>query len=178
MTGTTWRPDVLADFEHTTLAVPFRVSTIDAVVVRRAASPVSGGAAVLYVHGFGDYFFQTHLAAFYEALGVRFYALDLRRHGRALRKGQLPNFTADIDEYLDDVSAAIGLLQAQEGVEWLLLNGHSTGGLVAALYAHRGPRRSDVDAVFLNSPFLDMNLPAWQEAVLEPVLSAVGRIVP
>lgn len=178
MTGTTWRPDVLADFEHTTLAVPFRGSTIDAVVVRRAASPVSGGAAVLYVHGFGDYFFQTHLAAFYEALGVRFYALDLRRHGRALRKGQLPNFTADIDEYLDDVSAAIGLLQAHEGVEWLLLNGHSTGGLVAALYAHRGPRRSDVDAVFLNSPFLDMNLPAWQEAVLEPVLSAVGRIVP
>ncbi|MFZ2441323.1 MAG: alpha/beta hydrolase [Ilumatobacteraceae bacterium] len=178
MTGTTWRPDVLADFEHTTLAVPFRGSTIDAVVVRRAASPVAGGAAVLYVHGFGDYFFQTHLAAFYEALGVRFYALDLRRHGRALRKGQLPNFTADIDEYLDDVSAAIGLLQAHEGVEWLLLNGHSTGGLVAALYAHRGPRRSDVDAVFLNSPFLDMNLPAWQEAVLEPVLSAVGRIVP
>ena len=131
MTGTTWRPDVLADFEHATLAVPFRGSTIDAVVVRRAASPVAGGAAVLYVHGFGDYF-----------------------------------------------SAAIGLLQAHEGVEWLLLNGHSTGGLVAALYAHRGPRRSDVDAVFLNSPFLDMNLPAWQEAVLEPVLSAVGRIVP
>ena len=31
MTGTTWRPDVLADFEHTTLAVPFRGSTIDAV---------------------------------------------------------------------------------------------------------------------------------------------------
>ena len=64
MTGTTWRPDVLADFEHTTLAVPFRGNTIDAVVVRRAASPVAGGAAVLYVHGFGDYFFQTHLAAF------------------------------------------------------------------------------------------------------------------
>ena len=173
-----WQPDVLDGFEHTTLAVPGPGGSTDAVVVRRAGSPSSGGAAVLYVHGFVDYFFQAHLAEFYEANGLRFYALDLRRHGRALRDGQVPNFTRSIDEYLDDVSAAIGLLQAQEGVDWLLLNGHSTGGLVAALYAHRGARRSEVQAVFLNSPFIDMNLPRWQELAVEPVLAALGRFAP
>lgn len=175
---TAWHADVLPGFEQATLEVPFGKRTIDAVVVRRASSPVRGGAAVLYVHGFVDYFFQTHLADFYEAQGLRFYALDLRRHGRALREGQPPNSTHSIDEYLDDVSAAIGVLAGDEGVDWLLLNGHSTGGLVAALYAHRGTRRAAVDAVFLNSPFLDMNLPAWQELLLEPVLAAIGRAVP
>lgn len=175
---TSWQADVLPGFEQATMHVPFHKGTIDAVVVRRATSPVRGGAAVLYVHGFVDYFFQTHLADFYEAQGLRFYALDLRRHGRALRDGQQANSTHSIDEYLDDVSAAIGVLADEEGVDWLLLNGHSTGGLVAALYAHRGVRRAAVDAVFLNSPFLDMNLPAWQERLLEPVLAALGRVVP
>ena len=173
-----WQPDVLEGFECTTLAVAGASGATDAVVVRRAGSSHERGAAVLYVHGFVDYFFQSHLAEFYEANGLRFYALDLRRHGRALGDGQVPNFTRSIDEYLDDVSAAIGLLQAQEGVDWLLLNGHSTGGLVAALYAHRGARRSEVQAVFLNSPFLDMNLTRWQELVAEPLLAALGRIAP
>lgn len=80
-----------------------------------------------------------------------------------MREYQLPNYTNDIDEYLQDVDVAICLLRQEEGVDWLLLNGHSTGGLVSALYAHRGEHRSAINAVFLNSPFLDMNLPAWQE---------------
>lgn len=142
---------------------------------RRCAHP--GGQAVLYVHGYVDYFFQTHLADFYNACGLHFYALDLRRHGRAMRAHQLPNFTNDIDEYLHDVDAAIETLQTQEGVDWLLLNGHSTGGLVAALYAHRGQHRGLVQSVVLNSPFLDMNLPPWQR-LLEPLIAAIGRWLP
>jgi alpha-beta hydrolase superfamily lysophospholipase len=125
-----------------------------------------------------DYFFQTHLADFYEAQGIRFYAVDLRRHGRSLRPHQLLSFTRDITEYLDDVTAAVQLLVAEEGVEWLLLNGHSTGGLVAALFAHRGRGREHAHALALNSPFLDMNLPAWQQRFLEPVLAQVGRLLP
>jgi len=52
--------------------------------VRRSPRPgeVTRGA-VLYVHGFTDYFFQTGLADFFAARGLRFYALDLRKCGRA-----------------------------------------------------------------------------------------------
>ena len=49
---------------------------------------------------------------------------------------------------------------------------------MAALHAHRGVRRDAVSALFLNSPFLDMNVPPWQERLLEPVLSALGRVAP
>lgn len=70
------------------------------------------------------------------------------------------------------------MITGEEGIPWLLLNGHSTGGLVGALYAHRARGRNRVDALFLNSPFLDMNLPEWQERVVEPVLAALGRFFP
>ena len=178
MEQTSWTPDVLPGFEQTTLTgLTAADGPAQAVLVRRRCSS-TGAKAVLYVHGYVDYFFQTHLADFYNQAGLHFYALDLRRHGRALRGHQLPNYTSDIDEYLQDVDAAVHVLRAAEDIDWLLLNGHSTGGLVAALYAHRGPLRSAVSAVFLNSPFLDMNLPSWQERLLEPLVAALGKWFP
>lgn len=176
-TARTWRPDVLDGFEQTTLQLPDAGDgPVEVAVVRKVGS-VPATQAVLYVHGFGDYFFQTHLAEFFEERGVRFYAVDLRRHGRSLHEHQHPNTTDDVDEYIVDVAAAVDMLRDEEGVQWLLLHGHSTGGLVAVLFADRGRNRMKVDAVLLNSPFLDMNLPAWQERVLEPVLAGVGRFL-
>ncbi|MBE0473571.1 alpha/beta hydrolase [Rhodoferax sp.] len=174
MQPTSWTPDVLSGFEQTTLiGRTASDGPADAVLVRRRCNHADA-KAVLYVHGFVDYFFQTHLADFYNQAGLHFYAIDLRRHGRAMRERQLPNFTHSIDDYLDDVDAAIHVLKTSERIDWLLLNGHSTGGLVTALYAHRGARRAAVNALFLNSPFLDMNRPPWQERFLEPMLAALG----
>jgi len=174
----TWTPDVLPGFEQTTLTgLSAADGPVEVVLVRRRCNAAST-RAVLYIHGYVDYFFQTHLADFYNRAGLHFYAIELRRHGRSLRQHQLPNYTADIAEYLQDVDAAISLLREQEHIDWLLLNGHSTGGLVAALFAHRGEQRAAVNAVFLNSPFLDMNLPAWQQWLLEPIVSALGAVFP
>ncbi|MFZ4624760.1 MAG: alpha/beta hydrolase [Rhodoferax sp.] len=173
-----WIPDVLAGFEQCTLS-GFTAPDGPAACVlvrKRCASP--SAKAVLYIHGYVDYFFQTHLADFYNQNGLHFYALDLRRHGRAMQLHQLPNYTSDIDEYLQDIDAAVPVLLGPENINWLLLSGHSTGGLVAALYAHRAAHRSALDAVLLNSPFLDMNLSAWQRRTLVPLLSAVGAWLP
>jgi len=84
----------------------------------------------------------------------------------------------DIDEFLEDVASAVEVMVTSEGIDRLVLNGHSTGGLVAALFAHRGRGRERVEGVFLNSPFLDMNLPEWQERWVEPALAQLGRIGP
>jgi len=173
-----WQPDVLDGFEQTTLVLPDSWDgPVETVLVRRGTG-LTEGAAVLYVHGFGDYFFQDHLADWFESQGLRFYALDLRRHGRALREHQHPNTCRSIDEYVEDIDEAVGVLLAEEGVRWLLLHGHSTGGLAAAIAAHRGVQRRSIDAVYLNSPFLDMNLPFLQEALLEPLLATIGRFAP
>ncbi|KAI9004984.1 alpha/beta hydrolase fold family protein [Hyaloraphidium curvatum] len=173
----TWKADILAGFEQTTLALPDADDgPVEIVIVRK--NPASSKAAVLYIHGFVDYVFQSHLADFYNSQGLGFYGVDLRRHGRSLRPHQLPNYTRDIDEYLADVDAVVSFLTSNEGITWLLLNGHSTGGLVGALYAHRGANKDRISAVFLNSPFLDMNLPGWQERALEPILAQLGKVAP
>ena len=178
MKQTCWMPDVLAGFEQSTLSGLIAADGPAAPVLVRRRCPRPSTRAVLYIHGYVDYFFQTHLADFYNQHGLHFYSLDLRRHGRALRAGQLPNYTRDIDEYLQDVDAAMQCIRSEECIDWLLLNGHSTGGLVAALYAHRGAHRAGVNALCLNSPFLDMNLPKWKQWLLEPLLSAIGAHLP
>jgi pimeloyl-ACP methyl ester carboxylesterase len=91
---TTWHPDFLDGYEVTDLPLP-GVSPapgepedveLVATLVRRLPANRSR-TAVLYVHGWNDYFFQTHLADHLTDLGFDFYAVDLRRYGRSLRRG-------------------------------------------------------------------------------------------
>lgn len=122
--------------------------------------------AVLWVHGFSDYFFQTHVADFFTDQGFDFYALDLRKYGRSLRAHQTPNFCRSLGEYDQELDQAARIIQA-EGHDRLLVAAHSTGGLIAALWAHRRRGTGMVDGLFLNSPFFDLNVP--------PVLRAQSR---
>jgi alpha-beta hydrolase superfamily lysophospholipase len=107
---------------------------------------------VLYVHGFIDYFFQRHMADRFAAEGYAFYALDLRKHGRSLLPTQHPCFCKDVSEYYGDITRAIAEIDTE-----VLLAGHSTGGLICSLYKHEGESRDRVRALWLNSPFFDMN---------------------
>ncbi len=171
-----WVPDHLAGCETTTLSLPnaYDGPVVATLVRRRASHPT--GRAVLYLHGFVDYFFQNHMAAAYNDHGYDFYALDLRRHGRSLRPHQRPNFCKALREYYAELDQAIELVRA-EGHPWLLLNGHSTGGLTAALYAHEGAHRHQLSALCLNSPFVELNIPAGQRAQLAAI-AHLGAVLP
>jgi alpha-beta hydrolase superfamily lysophospholipase len=168
-----WRPDrCLPGFEA--LELPFPDDYDGAVVATLVRLP-SGAAprgAVLYVHGFADYFFQRHMAERFAAEGYAFYALDLRKHGRSLRGHQHPNFCKSVSEYYPELTRAI-----DEIGEPVLLAGHSTGALISALYAHEGERRSSLRGLWLNSAFFDWRLPAWKKAQLH-VAAALGRFYP
>lgn len=175
---TLWAADgALAGFEARTLILPpdDEGPVVATLVRRRAVTPT--GRAVLYVHGFNDYFFQTHLAAAYNANGYDFYALDLRKYGRSLRPWQTPAYCTDLQVYYAEIDVAIAIISGEEGHSWLLLNGHSTGGLIAALYAHEGRRREQIKALFLNSPFFDLNLP-WFKRQLARLYVLLGARFP
>lgn len=126
------------------------VAVLTATLVRR--NPPQHRRAVLYLHGWNDYFFQTHLADFWHAQGYDFHALDLRRYGRSLRPGMLAGWIADLRDYFAELDAAVAEIARDHDA--ITLMGHSTGGLVAALYADARPGR--FDAVVLNSPWLDL----------------------
>lgn len=146
---------------------------IVATLVRRGA-PVHG-RAMLYIHGWSDYFFQAHLAARIEAEGYDFYAIDLRRYGRSLREGQLAGFITDLRDYFLELNAAAEII-AEEGSDDLVVMGHSTGGLTAALWAAENPEH--VTAVLLNAPWLDTAQSPMLRSAVAVLLSAVRSLSP
>src|SRR3954470_2559299 len=168
-----WRPDaLLPGFEALELQFPPDYDgPVCATLVRQPVGEARRGA-VLYIHGFVDYFFQSHMAERFALEGYAFYALDLRKHGRSLRPHQHPNFCKDVAEYYADIPRAIDEIGAP-----VLLAGHSTGGLIASLYAHEGERRSEVRGLWLNSPFFDWRMPELRRPQLH-VAAALGRYLP
>ncbi|WP_314273871.1 alpha/beta hydrolase [Actinomyces naeslundii] len=110
--------------------------------------------AVLYLHGRSDYFFQTHLAQAYLDAGFEFYALDLRACGRAGVGLASPHDVRDLRVHDEEISEALRIIRSEHGHDVVVLNGHSTGGLQAVIWAADHP--GTVDAVVLNSPWLDL----------------------
>ncbi|MCA8831368.1 alpha/beta hydrolase [Hymenobacter pini] len=170
----TYQPDPLgADFEQLPLPQPPDYEgPVQAVLVRCRLPITAQGRAVLYVHGFNDYFFQREMAEQYTAHGYRFFALDLRKYGRALLPKQRPNNVRSLTEYFADLDAALVELQT-EGYSEVILSGHSTGGLITGVYlAQRQPPA--VRALVLNSPFLELHQSWLRRHVAVPVATALG----
>lgn len=140
----------------------------------RKKSAVQTDLAVLYVHGFNDYFFQSEMASWWTEQGWGFYATDLRKYGRSWRPHQKMNNVRNLREYYHDLDKALEHIEA-EGHRFVVLCGHSTGGLIAALYMHDHPNHKLVNALFLNSPFFDFNMNPITKAVGIPLISRLGK---
>ena len=166
-----WQPDrLLPGFESLEIPAPDDYDGRVVATLVRLPVPDARHGAVLYVHGFIDYFFQRHMAERFAAEGYAFYALDLRKHGRSLLAHQHPCFCKDVSEYYADISRALEEIGSD-----VLLAGHSTGGLICSLYRHEGERRDQVRALWLNSPFFD-----WKDMFRRKlaVASMLGRFCP
>lgn len=146
------------------------------LLLRKSETP--SDKAILYVHGFVDYFFQYELADWANGLGFNFYALDLRKYGRSILPHQKPNNFKNYQEYFEELDLAIDQIRRTDGNTQLVLMGHSTGGLISSLYAHHKKDDKTIDALILNSPFLDFNMPVLKKRIGLPLITALGRIWP
>jgi alpha-beta hydrolase superfamily lysophospholipase len=172
----TWSPDVLGDgFE----ARPLAVSDDGAapVLVRHAASARAdtGKPAVLYIHGFVDYFYQTHVAEHLAAAGYPFYAVDLRGYGRSLREGDDRPIVPLAHEHAADLDAATKAIRA-EGHDRIVILGHSTGALIAALWAAARP--GAVVGLVFNSPWVDLNRGWFDRVITTQLLRGIAVAAP
>ncbi|GAA3624548.1 alpha/beta hydrolase [Microlunatus ginsengisoli] len=181
----TWESDFLPGYESLDLPLPDAARAAGeppdvemvGTLIRRV--PTSSGRpdhsrAVLFLHGWNDYFFQTHVADRIAELGFDFFALDLRRYGRSLRNGHLRGFITNLDDYAEEIDQAVEVIAADH--DGLVLMGHSTGGLIAALWAASHPDK--VVALALDSPWLDLQGSAMVRAIGTPVVDALGRQAP
>lgn len=160
------------DFSYQTIDLPDDYEGKVTATLIAANANTGNRKSVLYVHGFIDYFFQTHMAAKFLDKGFDFYALELRKYGNSLLPHQHPNYCRDITEYFSEIS--ISLKQIFElSNHKITLVGHSTGGLTTSLYMNEGDERELVDALILNSPFLEFNISKLKRLFL-PVISKLS----
>ncbi|GEE02490.1 hypothetical protein nbrc107696_29360 [Gordonia spumicola] len=185
---TDWRPDdFLEGYEVRTLPLandPDGEDPIVASLVRKPGAVNAARGAVLYIHGFTDYFFQTELADFFHDRGYAFYALDLRKCGRSLNEHHHPHYTSDLAHYDEELNLALDIatdeVSAAGGTPQVIVVAHSTGGLIAPLWLDRlrtadPERHGHVIGLALNSPWLDLQ----GEAILRStptyaLVSAIG----
>lgn len=173
-----WRPDILPGYSATdlSLAVPPEagepVGSLHATLVRRDGE--HHDRAVVYVHGWNDYFFHAHVADYFASRGYSFYAVDLRRCGRSARPGQMVGYVSDLGDYEVEFDLVAALILAEH--DELLVMAHSTGGLSVALWADRNP--GVLSGLILNSPWLDMQGSWVVRSLAAPLVSQLGARVP
>ena len=147
-------------------------SPTDTHSARSEATPQPPHFILLYIHGRNDYFFQRELAEDITGCGGAFYALDLRRYGRSLRPGQRMGFVSNLSLYDEDISEALDLIREDYPDLPLVLMGHSTGGLLATLWANRHP--GALDGLILNSAWLEMQTMASMRSAVAPILERIA----
>ncbi len=173
-----WHTDTVlgGDFESRTVVHPNDYSGPVRSTVTRLRSDCGDSTAVLYIHGYNDYFFQQEEAERLADSCYHFYAVDLRKYGRSIIPGQTPYELRDIKEYYADIDSAAAMMR-HDGIRRAVLMGHSTGGLVASAYMSSHP-----DSIFrllvLNSPFLEWNMSAFKRRVAVPAIGLLGRLFP
>lgn len=182
--ATKWQQDILGR-DWVQRSIPLGADDegpLDATLVRRSG-PRNSQRAVLYVHGFVDYFFQTHMGEFFEQLGYDFYAVDLRKYGRSLHAGQTPNYVENLADYRFELDAAARII-ADEGHSELVVVGHSTGGLVTSLWVNARAQDSadylgiEITGLILNSPWFDLNKPWHLRVLATPLIAEVAKVAP
>lgn len=143
---------------------PVRLSVID-------VAPPAVQRTLVFLHGFGGQALQW--APQLQALAEenRVIAVDLRGHGLSDR----PPGPYDLDTLLSDIERVLDALAVERP---FVLLGHSFGGALAALYAHRHP--SDVERLVLVATAARLRLRRSLEMVFRlpvPFLERIRRLL-
>lgn len=169
-----WETDILNDgFQRRFVSLGKDFDGPARCTVVRKKSDAKTRKALLYVHGFNDYFFQTEFANRFVDSCYSFYAVDLRRYGRSMEPWQYPFDIRDIRKYFQEIDSAINIIH-KDGIQDITLYGHSTGGLTTALFAAERGARSQISRLILDSPFLEWNFNSFYRHFLIPAVRALS----
>lgn len=177
MKTTRYTSDILQEgFEQTTLPLADDYEgKVVATLVRR--KPVqNSNKAVLYIHGFNDYFFQKEMGIRFNKMGYNFYAIDLRKYGRSYLDHQKFNDIRNIKDYYEEIHTALKIIREEEN-QRVILMGHSTGGLILTLFAKDHTGKAYFNGLILNSPFYEFNKNRAIRILL-PLISRIGCFFP
>lgn len=160
------KQDILGpDFIAHTYSFHGSVSYVATTLIEHNANPEQE-RAILYLHGYTDYFHQAGLAQHFTSKGLRFFALDLQGYGRSIRPNSKPNWCESMAQYHDDIHIALAEVSAK-GIKEIVILAHSTGGLIVSSYLAKianqttaiSTAQAKISGLILNSPFLELPFP-------------------
>lgn len=161
-------------------ALPPALRARDGLLLHRQNWPLSEPlGTVVLVHGIAEHSGRyAHVARQLQMWGWQVAAYDQRGHGRS---GGPRGVLRREDDLLADVATVIAQVRQEAGCGPLVLMGHSMGGLVAGAHVQRlqaglAPSHSDVDALVMLSPALDVSGSAPR--LLERALPWLAKAVP
>ena len=177
-TNTNYLPDVLGDgFNKLTLSLADDYEGDVVATLIRRNSKTQTGTAILYIHGFNDYFFQEEMAKQFNNQGYNFYALDLRKYGRSHLSHQKLNNVRSLIEYDEEIDLALQIIKSENNNQ-VILKGHSTGGLIVTNYAGNHLNNNLFHGIICNSPFYEFNLNIIERKIGIPILSMLSTYFP
>lgn len=176
--NTNYLPDVLGDgFNKLTLSLADDYEGAVIATLIRRNSKTQTGKAILYIHGFNDYFFQEEMAKQFNNQGYNFYALDLRKYGRSHLNHQKLNNVRSLLEYNEEIDLALQIIKSENNNQ-VILKGHSTGGLIVTNYARNHLNSNLFHGIICNSPFYEFNLNIIERKIGIPILSMLSTYFP
>jgi len=171
-------PDVLGDgFTKLTLSFDddYEGEVVATLIRRKSLTKTS--KAILYIHGFNDYFFQEEMSKEFNEQGINFYALDLRKYGRSHLSHQKLNNVRSLIEYDEEIDLALQIIKSENNKQVILM-GHSTGGLIVTNYAGNHLNSDLFHGMICNSPFYEFNLNVVERKIGIPILSYLSKYFP
>eukprot|EP00747_Dinoflagellata_sp_TGD_P201146 gnl/TRDRNA2_/TRDRNA2_74616_c0_seq1.p1 gnl/TRDRNA2_/TRDRNA2_74616_c0~~gnl/TRDRNA2_/TRDRNA2_74616_c0_seq1.p1 ORF type:complete len:380 (+),score=70.74 gnl/TRDRNA2_/TRDRNA2_74616_c0_seq1:166-1140(+) len=127
---------------------------------------------VIWFPGRNDMFAHPHAGTHFLDNGFDLYIIEHRRLGRAnlgcsAEDFRLVTHTTDFRNYLEEFDQAFDFVVSQKEYAKVVLYAHSTGGLEASLFLREGKLKDRIDAIVLNSPFLDWGEGGFAEMILD-----------
>lgn len=172
-----WKADILGeDFKQLSIPLERDQEGENIATLIHKSAFLESQNAILYIHGFNDYFFQKEMADKFTSHGYSFFALDLRKYGRSYLPHQKFNNIRNLRDYYEEIDKTIDIIKKTN--DKIILIGHSTGGLILTLYAKDNTGKNKFNGLILNSPFFDFNLSPRFIKKLIPLVSILGSILP
>ncbi|TDL99278.1 MAG: alpha/beta hydrolase [Flavobacteriaceae bacterium] len=137
---------------------------------------VSSSVAYLFIHGFADYFYQKQHGDNIGEKQMDFYALELRKYNQSKLPHQSYFYCRNLEEYFEEIDQSIEFLQ-EKNYQQIIIEGHSMGGLVLAMYLANGRHRDKISLGIFNGPFFDFNIPSYLKILL-PASKYMSKVFP
>ena len=134
---------------------------------------------LIWLPGRNDMFSHPHVVPLLDACGLDLYVIEHRRLGRSQLGASRDDFAltshaVNFRDFLEEHDAGFAFALSQKAYANVVLYSHSTGGLETTLYCREGKYRDRIDAVVLNSPFLDWGM----GGVAEMLCDAMDELMP